>query len=455
MKILKNIRRNSPSLPSANFTKFSILTKIIFCATILFSGCFVASVYADELSDAERACQLNNACGWNPNGFSSGGNCTIGAGTYTGETSAGLTEIQAGFVDTYHDIASQLSVEYGIPWETVIAQGIVESAAGTSNFAITRNNFFGIGAFDSNPDNAYYYDTPMEGWKGYFENIRKTSTYRAHGVFTGKNITDPYEYLIAIKTAGYATDPNYINKISYYISAIITRSKQKSWLSSQELYTKYPEMAQNAAKNSAGAGEEPSTNNNYTDSYCVSSGNGDINETAINISWPEDQRYKDSQSPLSWSLQPVKPAYQTALAETGINQLGDNCSKAGASCDAFVATVMRYSGTDPDFYCCGASAVLNYLINNSDSDPNSDKKYLEIPNTGNSSDLMPGDIRSRPSHVEMYVQRSDGTYGIASASHCQRTSDHARNFYPNSEYKIFRFKNQKSNNERDKIDSKE
>ena len=77
-------------------------------------------------------------------------------GTYDGIPTAGLSSLQAAFVDKYHDIAAKLGQQYKIPWETVVAQGILESASGTSNFARTRNNFFGIGAFDSNPNNALF-----------------------------------------------------------------------------------------------------------------------------------------------------------------------------------------------------------------------------------------------------------------------------------------------------------
>jgi flagellum-specific peptidoglycan hydrolase FlgJ len=135
-----------------------------------------------------------------------------------------------------HGIAQNLSVEFGIPWEAVMAQSIVESTAGTSYFATMRNNFFGLGAYDSNPDNAYYYDNLEAGWRGYFELIQQNyKTYGAKGVFTKEVMTDPYKYLEAIKAAGYATDPNYVAKVSNYIDYVVARSMQLGWLSSAEL----------------------------------------------------------------------------------------------------------------------------------------------------------------------------------------------------------------------------
>lgn len=183
--------------------------------------------------------------------------CTMSPSTATqvageAQASAGLSALQAGFVDKYREIAVKLGIEYGIPWEAPLAQGILESAAGTSNFAKERNNFFGIGAFDANPNNAYRYATPEEGWRGYFENIRKTPTYRQHGAFNYPN--DPYGYIAAIKAAGYATDPAYIQKVSSFIKAIQNRAQEQGWETSAVIAEKNPVIYENAKKNAAGSG---------------------------------------------------------------------------------------------------------------------------------------------------------------------------------------------------------
>ena len=68
------------------------------------------------------------------------------------------------------------------------------------------------------------------------------------------------------------------------------------------------------------------------------------------------------------------------------------------------------------------------------------EKYEEIPNLGNSSNLQPGDIRSKPSHIEMYVVDESGNGRIASASHGDRTADHGIGYYADSSYRIFRYK---------------
>lgn len=151
----------------------------------------------------------------------------------------------------------------------------------------------------------------------------------------------------------------------------------------------------------------------------TSEGNKDVNQTAIELAWPTKGH----------SLNNPKPAYKEALSKVKLNTYGDQFVRIGASCDAFVATVMRFSGTDPDFPCCGAASQLRYLQNSS--------KYVEVPNHPGS--LKPGDIRSSSGHIEIYVE-VDGVGKIASASHRERTAE-IGNFYNNApKFKAFRLK---------------
>lgn len=393
-------------------TPFRHLTLLFAVVVTLLAPASTFAISETTLDFFDR----NGIYYYNPDGFSQG--CYVGLGSYDGVTTAGLTDLQAAFIDTYHAIAAELGAEYGIPWETVVAQGIVESASGTSEFARERNNFFGIGAFDSNPNAAKSYSSPQEGWKGYFENIVNTSTYREHGAFDYPN--DPYGYLTAIKAAGYATDPNYIQKIGEYIKAIENRAKEKGWqLSSALATTSTNAQLSTASSLNSSSSKFSSRHGCSTTTY----GNGDINQTALALSWPD--RSHDVKDPV--------PAYTQALQEVGLSTYSEEWVRIGSSCDAFVATVLRFSGADPNVVCCGAANMLNYFASHPEL-------YEEVPNLDNSSNLQPGDIRARPSHVEIYVVDESGTGRIASASHADRTADHAREFYANSEYRVFRFK---------------
>lgn len=179
----------------------------------------------------------------------------------------GLAQVNIDFINKYHDYAQALSIAYGIPWETVMAQGILESASGTSTFAKERHNFFGIAAYDSNTDAAYRYDDDEQGWKGYYENIRITSVYRNNGVFQGATVTDPYEYLVAIKQAGYATSETYVQNVSPIIKSIEEYSKKKGWLSSVALAAQHPEWYRNAEKNAEG-GNASNVSTTAASPYC-------------------------------------------------------------------------------------------------------------------------------------------------------------------------------------------
>jgi len=151
-------------------------------------------------------------------------------------------------------------------------------------------------------------------------------------------------------------------------------------------------------------------------------GNGDINKTALELAWPYEEKGKhDKFDP--------RPTYKVALADVGLNHYGEQWVEIGASCDAYVATVLTYSGVDPDAvkHCCGAANMLSYF--------QSSDKYEEITNSA--ENLKGGDIRNSSGHVEIYVE-DNGVGRIASASHADRTAE-VGNYYDNS-FHAFRFK---------------
>lgn len=146
------------------------------------------------------------------------------------------------------------------------------------------------------------------------------------------------------------------------------------------------------------------------DGECViTDTNGDINATAILLAWPTlgDHGPDD----------PTE-AYRKALLEpdgVGARGEGDICSITGKSCDAFVATVMRYSGVDKDMPCCIVDTLTEYM----DAHP---EKYKRVSNA--KEDLRGGDIRAYADngHIQVIVE-VDGEIKIAHASHCDRTGE--------------------------------
>ena len=136
---------------------------------------------------------------------------------------------------------------------------------------------------------------------------------------------------------------------------------------------------------------------------------GDIAQTAINLSWPDGSHGPGDPN----------PAYKQAMKDVGLEGVG--CSRNGADCAVFVATVMRTSGADKDFPT-GTSVVKKYLADS----PN----YTKIE-TKDTSGLQPGDIFIVVGHTFMYVGDSatDGGKNMAAASCGEQTGNRANNVY--------------------------
>lgn len=147
-------------------------------------------------------------------------------------------------------------------------------------------------------------------------------------------------------------------------------------------------------------------------------GNGNIVTTATLLSYP-------SRKPDGFIT--PKPEYQKALEETGVSKLGDKCSMGGYSCDAFVATVMRYSGVDKEFSCCGAIQQQRYM----EAHP---EKYRPLGRITSTKGLAPGTIMvgtgSYGDHIKLYL--GDGRQ--ADASHCKRTASISDQTYFDANY---------------------
>ena len=151
--------------------------------------------------------------------------------TAPGTVPAGTaTKTMEAFVDKYGQMAFDTGKKYGIPYEAILAQGIIESGYGSSKLTQQANNFFGIKAgtgwtgpvvtfqtAEQRPDGSVYYvdaafrkyATPQEGWDGYGNFITSNSRYKPALAFPG----DPIAYITAIKAAGYATDTAYVSKV--------------------------------------------------------------------------------------------------------------------------------------------------------------------------------------------------------------------------------------------------
>lgn len=130
------------------------------------------------------------------------------------------------YVLQYKDIAMGNMQKYGIPASIILAQGILESGAGKGDLAMEANNHFGIKCHKDWLGESVRHDddAAQECFRKYTE---ASESYRDHALFlVGKNRyatlftyeKDDYKaWAKGLRAAGYATDPNYPDKLISYI----------------------------------------------------------------------------------------------------------------------------------------------------------------------------------------------------------------------------------------------
>jgi flagellum-specific peptidoglycan hydrolase FlgJ len=126
------------------------------------------------------------------------------------------------YIETYKGIAIEKMVEYKIPASITLAQGIFESACGTSRLATEGNNHFGIkchkewqGDTIKHDDDALQecfrkYNGAEESYNDH--SLFLTSRPRYAKLFT-LNIMDYKAWANELKAAGYATNPQYADRL--------------------------------------------------------------------------------------------------------------------------------------------------------------------------------------------------------------------------------------------------
>ena len=125
------------------------------------------------------------------------------------------------YINQYNQIAVRQQKEYGIPASITLAQGLLESGAGISSFALESNNHFGIKCSDWSGEKIYHDDDQMgECFRKYNQVLE---SYEDHSLFLKNrkryaflfdlNPTDYEGWAFGLKKAGYATDPTYSYKL--------------------------------------------------------------------------------------------------------------------------------------------------------------------------------------------------------------------------------------------------
>lgn len=131
------------------------------------------------------------------------------------------TDHYQNYIDKYAEIAVAEQKAHGIPASITLAQGLLESAAGRSTLATKGNNHFGIKCHSDwtgdtllrNDDAANecfrVYSSAAESFTDHSRFLLK-KRYRPLFEF---DITDYASWAHGLKRCGYATDPNYANRL--------------------------------------------------------------------------------------------------------------------------------------------------------------------------------------------------------------------------------------------------
>ncbi|MFA7272978.1 MAG: glucosaminidase domain-containing protein [Crocinitomicaceae bacterium] len=159
------------------------------------------------------------------------------------------TALKMDYIDKWRTTAIQQMIQTKIPASITLAQGIIESAAGTSELATKGNNHFGIKCHEWDGDRMFHDDD----LKGECFRVYGTAelSFVDHSEFLinrpryaelfALNTTDYKGWARGLKKAGYATNPQYatmlINLIEEfhlddYDASVLPQKKKHSFLTS-------------------------------------------------------------------------------------------------------------------------------------------------------------------------------------------------------------------------------
>ncbi len=139
-------------------------------------------------------------------------------------TAAEVADLRKAYIRTYAPIAVEEMERSGIPASITLAQGLLESVAGTSRLATATNNHFGMKCFsksctaghcrnfddDHHKDFFRSYAHPRESYRAHSEFLQQGSRYAS--LFSFRQ-NDYRSWAKGLSKAGYATDPAYADKL--------------------------------------------------------------------------------------------------------------------------------------------------------------------------------------------------------------------------------------------------
>lgn len=126
------------------------------------------------------------------------------------------------YIETYKDMAVEQMLLHGVPASITLAQGLLESGAGSSTLAVKANNHFGIkcggtwsGPYmlrddDERNEKFRVYESPRQSYEDHSLFLKSRPRYA--GLFALRR-TDYKGWARGLKQAGYATNPRYADNL--------------------------------------------------------------------------------------------------------------------------------------------------------------------------------------------------------------------------------------------------
>lgn len=167
-------------------------------------------------------------------------------------------EVQS-YVERYRALAVEEMVRTGVPASVKLAQGIIESQAGTSELVLRSNNHFGIKCKSGWMGERVHHDddelgecfrkyaTAEDSWRDHSDFLRSQPRYAS---LFRLDPADYKEWAKGLKAAGYATDPNYPERLIRYIESyrlnehsLVAIARMREDVPSGETATSLPDKA--------------------------------------------------------------------------------------------------------------------------------------------------------------------------------------------------------------------
>lgn len=153
------------------------------------------------------------------------------------------------YIEKYYKIAMREMNDYGIPASITLAQGILESAAGTSRLAVKANNHFGIKCHNDWSGEKIYHDDDKNNEcfrkyehaeESFIDHSQFLKDRARYSFLFELDKTDYKAWAKGLKEAGYATDPNYPTRLITLIEKYELYKYDKESFTSKEEGVKTP-----------------------------------------------------------------------------------------------------------------------------------------------------------------------------------------------------------------------